>query len=93
MTGRIRKTHSKEIKFRAALALIKGEQTMSQISQQYGVHQSVLHRWKKSLLEKGPGIFDLPSTKNIADYQTDALKRKIGELTMEVDFLKKSLGE
>ncbi len=39
--------HSKKIKFEAALALISEKQTLAELSQKYGVHQSVLQRWKK----------------------------------------------
>ncbi len=46
-----RKTHSKKAKFQVALALITGQQTLAELTQQYGVHQSVLQRWKKELLE------------------------------------------
>ena len=85
----IKKKHSKQVKFEAALALHKSEKTASQISQEYGVHQNVLQRWKKKLMEEGPELFeDQRHKKNVVDQSAD-LERKIGQLTMEIDFLKK----
>lgn len=91
---KIRKKHNKQIKFKAALTLYKGEKTMVQISEEYGVHQSVLHRWKKTLLDEGAEIFEDNRQKKAAiDPTTGDLERKIGQLTMELDFLKKALGQ
>jgi transposase len=88
--SKIRKIHPKSVKFKAALAMIKGDKTLAELVQHYSVNQSVLHRWKKELLEKGELIF---ATKNDADLSQTAviegLQRKIGEMAMEIDFLKK----
>ena len=90
----IRKKHNKQVKFKAAMDLYKSEKTMAQVSQEYGVHQSVLHRWKKTLMEEGPDIFDDGRQKKQSiDPTTGDLERKIGQLTMELDFLKKVLGQ
>lgn len=53
MTKIVRKKHSRELKFKGAMAMIIGNKTINEISKEFGVHQSVLHRWKKDLLEKG----------------------------------------
>jgi transposase len=90
---KIRKQHNKQIKFRAALELYKNEKTIAEISQEYGVHQSVLHRWKKMLLEKGAEIFEDRRQRQADGDNTVDLERKIGQLTMEIDFLKKVLGQ
>jgi transposase len=89
----IRKTHSKETKFKAALALYKSDKTIAEISQEYGVCQSVLHRWKKTLLETGSELFDDRRGKKVTNDHSPVLERKIGQLTMEIDFLKKVLGQ
>jgi len=92
---KIRQKHNKQIKFKAALALLKSEKTVAQISLEFGVHQSVLHRWKKILLETGPELFDEAKDRKIVNQNDNSaeLERKIGQLTMEVDFLKKVLGQ
>jgi transposase-like protein len=89
----IKKKHSKQVKFKAAIELYKSDKTASQISQEYGIHQNVLQRWKKKLLEAGPDLFeDQRQKKSLNDPSVD-LERKIGQLTMEIDFLKKVLGQ
>lgn len=92
--SKIRKQHSKQVKFKAAMELYKSEKTLSQICEEYGVHQSVVQKWKKQLLDGGAGIFEDKRGKKQQDTDTkDALERKIGQLTMELDFLKKALGQ
>ncbi len=89
----IRKKHNKQTKFKAALELLKSEKTISQLCQEYVVHQSVLQRWKRTLLDEGAQIFEDQRQKEPAANQTGDLERKVGQLTMEVDFLKKALGQ
>lgn len=89
----IRRKHSKQIKFKAALELLKSEKTISQLCQEYGVHQSVLQRWKRILLDEGAQIFEDQRQKEPIINHTGDLERKVGQLTMEVDFLKKALGQ
>lgn len=91
---KIRKQHSKQLKFKASIELLKSEKTLSQLCQEYGIHQSVLQRWKKTLMDEGPEIFeDHRQKKESAPDKTLEFERKIGQLTMEVDFLKKALGQ
>jgi transposase-like protein len=84
--------HSKKIKFEAALALIAEKHSLSELSQKYGVHQSVLQRWKKDLLENGAELFARGGKPKTEQQEMAALQRKVGQLTMELDFLKKHSG-
>lgn len=88
-----RRIHSKQLKFQAALALSSEKYTLAELSQKYGVHQGVLQRWKRDFLENGPNAFDPNMRPKTEDKELAALQRKIGQLTMEVDFLKKALGK
>lgn len=88
-----RRIYSKQIKFQAAMALIAEKQTLAELSQKYGVHQTVLQRWKKELLEKGPEIYDQASKPKTSEKQIESLQKKIGQMTMDMDFLKKALGK
>lgn len=91
---KIRKQHSKHLKFKASIELVKSEKTLAQLCQEYGIHQSVLQKWKKTLMDEGAEIFeDHRKKKNTPPDNTLELERKIGQLTMEVDFLKKALGQ
>jgi transposase-like protein len=88
--SKIRKSHPKAVKFQAVLAMLKGDKTMAELTQQYSINQSVLHRWKKEFMSKGEDIFASNNTHDLSQSAViDGLQRKIGELTMEIDFLKK----
>lgn len=89
----IRKQHGKQTKFNAAIDLIKNEETIATLSQKYGIHQSILQRWKSTLLKEGPTIFEDRRRKKESSEKVDNYERKIGELIMELDFLKKALGQ
>lgn len=88
-----RKTHTKKVKFQAALELISEKHTLAELCQKYNVHQRVLYRWKKELLENGASLFDRKTKPKSEDKEINALERKVGQLTMENDFLKKALGK
>lgn len=93
MSSKIRKQHSKEIKFRAVLSMLQGKKTVQEISHEFSIHQSILHRWKKTFLEKGSTVFEDKIEMDSDSNLTINLERKIGQLTMEIDFLKKALGQ
>jgi len=91
--GKIRRQHSSKTKLEAAIAMISGKGAVSELSQKYGVHPTVLQRWKNELLEGGPEIFNRRKQKKEDGPTVDDLQRKIGQLTMDLDFLKKVLGK
>ncbi len=86
-----KRSYSKEMKFQAVVKMIKGEETIQALCSHYGIHQSVLFKWKKAFMEKGASIFEDRSTKTHQQQETDNLERKVGQLTMELDFLKRAL--
>lgn len=83
--------HSKKDKFNAVIAVISGNQTISEICEKYKVHQSAVFRWKKHFFECGVDIFDQVKKKSKGSEDLNQLQRKIGELTMDLDFLKNAL--
>ncbi|WP_338453600.1 IS3 family transposase domain protein [Candidatus Bealeia paramacronuclearis] len=54
----MRKTHSKDCKFKVALEAIRGDMTIAQIVSKYQVADSLVHKWKKQLLSEGAEIFE-----------------------------------
>jgi len=89
-----RKKHSNELKARIALDAIRGQKTMSELASEYGVHANQIGRWRKQLLEAAPDIFtrgkDKEAEKN--EVERDHLYKKVGQLQIEVDWLKKKTG-
>ena len=53
----MRKTHNKEFKFKMALEAVKGDLTIAQIVSTYQVAESLVHRWRKQLLDQGSTVF------------------------------------
>ncbi len=88
------KKWSSVAKFEIALQAIKNETTLNEICKKHDVSPSQVHAWKKQLLEQGSQLFDkLNKSVKVATEHEDAqrvLYEKIGELTVERDFLKKS---
>jgi transposase len=91
MSKRPRRNHAPAFKAKVALDALKGEQTLVELAQRYQVHPNQIAEWKKQLLEHAPEIFSrdrkpepVPSVKD--------LHAKIGQLSMENDFLAGALG-
>ncbi len=88
-----RKKWSAAQKFEIALTAIKGETTINEICKRYAVAPAQVHAWKKQLLEQGAELFGktAQSTSTATDNEREksALYEKIGQLTVERDFLKK----
>jgi transposase-like protein len=94
MTKRTRRNHSPELKAKVALAAIKGDKTIAQLSDQFGIHVSQITAWKEQLLAGASDVFGAGSTKPSAPtVDVKALHAKIGELTLENDFLEGALSK
>ncbi len=88
-----RRNHSPEFKSKVALAAIKGDQTLSELSRQYGINSNLIVKWKKQLIDQSSEVF--ASAKGLApdrESEIHGLQAKVGQLTMENDFLAKVLG-
>ena len=89
-----RRNHVPAFKARMALEVLRGEKTVAQLSALYGVHPTQLTSWKNELLEGAVGIFGGGATESVADQERiRELHAKIGELTVERDFLGQALGK
>jgi transposase len=89
----MRKTHTKDFKFKVAIEAIRGDMTIAQIVSKYQVAESLIHRWKKQLLDQGSEVFSkVPSSgSDAASTDIEKLHAKIGKLTLDCDFLEKAL--
>jgi putative transposase len=73
------------------LEAVRGKLTINQISKQFGVHPNQISKWKKQFLENLPQIFDNPkqSSSEREEELTNQLYQQIGQLKVELDWLKK----
>ena len=89
-----RKIFTVEQKAKVALAAIKGHQTINEIAQQHGVHPTQVNLWKKELLNNAGSVFEGKRGIKPSNTQSDPdrLYAKIGQLNMQLDWLKKKSG-
>ena len=88
-----RRNFQPSFKAKVAIAALKGDQTLAELSSQYNVHGSQIKDWRNKLIDNASYIFGLAEddkTRNDADIKD--LHAKIGQLTLENDFLVKALG-
>ncbi|AXJ97538.1 IS3-like element ISKpn11 family transposase [Salmonella enterica subsp. enterica serovar Virchow] len=92
MTRRPRRNHSPAFKAKVALAAIRGEQTLVELSQQFDVHANQIKQWKDQLLDGATGVFGDEAKAEPAGPTVDVktLHAKIGELTLENGFFSRS---
>ena len=87
-----RRNHSAGFKAKVALEAAKEEKTLAELAQQYEVHVKQISAWKQQLLKQVNEVFESSADKK-RDYEAEVkeLHAKIGELTMERDFLSNKL--
>lgn len=94
MSEKKRKLVSGAQKAKVALEAVKGHKTVNEIAQEFGVHPTQVGLWKKALLENAGQLFDVKRGPKSIEPQSDPerLYAKIGQLNMELDWLKKKSG-
>ena len=89
-----RKRFTGEFKSKLALEAIKGQRTLAEIAGEYGVHPNQITQWKKHALQGLPEIFSDRRRKSDADQEEliSRLYQQIGQLKVELDWIKKKSG-
>ena len=84
--------HNPAFKAKVALATLREGESIAQLAKRYGLHPNQIYKWKKQLLEQAALVFEHESSagSGTADREDELLK-KIGELTVERDFLSRGL--
>jgi len=83
---RPRRNHSAKFKATVALAAIRGEKTLVELSEQYKVHPNQIGQWRMELLERAAEVFATAAEKRDAGPDVKTLHAKIGQLALENDF-------
>ena len=91
MSRRPRRNHTAAFKAKVALAAVKGEKTLAELAEQFDVHPNQITQWKSHLQEGAAGVFGEARPEQAAPVDLKALHAKIGELTLENDFLEGAL--
>ena len=89
--ARKRKSHSAAFKAQVALAAVKGERTINELASLHGVHPTMIHAWKKQLLDNIEEVFQSGAKSSNAEHEAlqAQLYEQIGRLKTELDWLKK----
>jgi len=88
---RTRRTHSPAFKARVALAALRDDKTMAELCKEFELHASQVIEWKRQMLEGAAGVFG-GGTHAAPPVDLAPLHAKIGQLTVERDFLSKRSG-
>lgn len=90
-----KKSHSSDFKARVALAAIRGDKTLAELSSEYGIHPNQISRWKQEALENFSKVFEgnKQASKDLKEKQQelDMALKKLGQVTIESEWLKKKL--
>jgi transposase-like protein len=93
MTKRTRRNHSPAFKAKVAMAALKGEKTLTELAQQFDVHATQITKWKCQLVDGAAGLFGAEPSDAAPVVDVKVLHAKIGELTLENDFLSGALSK
>jgi len=92
-----RRTHSAEFKARIALEAVKGLKTVQQIAADNHLHPVQVTQWKNQMVESASGVFARGRERDgqaaVSEEEKERLERKVGQLVVEVDWLKKKCKE
>lgn len=88
-----RRKHAPAFKAKVALAALKGDKTLAELAQQYDLHPTQINEWRRQLNSNADAVFGASEKQQKNhDGEVKELYAKVGQLTLENDFLSKALG-
>jgi len=88
---RTRRNHAPGFKAKVALAAIKGDKTMAELAEHFDIHPNQISEWKQQLQSSATDVFGGPPRAKTVEPDIKVLHAKIGQLTLENDFLEGAL--
>jgi transposase len=88
-----RKSYASGFKTKVVLEVLQERETVQEIGRKYDLHPSQISSWKSQFLSNASTVFEKGVSKTEDDKEKDALFKKVGQLQLENDFLKKVLGK
>ena len=91
--GRTRRSFSNELKAKIALAALKGDKTMAELSGEFGIHANMITRWKSEAKDGLVGVFAGSDREEIREIKekNEELYKTIGKLQVENEWMRKNL--
>ena len=88
-----RTKHTPAFKAKVALEAVREQQSVPELARRYGVHANQIYKWKREFIDNAATVFERGGGEaSGATEREDELLKKIGELTVERDFLSRGLG-
>jgi transposase-like protein len=93
--ARTRKSHTAAFKAQVAFAAVKGDKTIGELASLHGVHPTMIHAWKKQLLNNAEELFQSGAKTSSGEHEAleAQLYEQIGRLKTELDWLKKKAAD
>jgi len=88
-----RKNHTPGFKTKVVLEALQERETIQELGRKYGIHPNQISTWKTQFLSRAREIFEKGKSSSDPEKEESELFKKVGQLQMEVDFLKKVLGK
>ncbi|HNV80889.1 MAG TPA: transposase [Tenuifilaceae bacterium] len=88
-----RKHHTSGFKTKVVLEALQERETIQEIGKKYELHPNQISTWKSQFLANASSVFEKGASRSDDEKEKDALFRKVGQLQLENDFLKKVLGK